>query len=108
MNLSKRLIILKHLSNFICTEYLSGHSSELIIKNLESKSQKFLKIQKNETISETRKMYLASYVDLIKKRILDFRHFRRKKNLSHYTDEDLNKVIDLRDRIIFKIIFRDQ
>jgi len=107
MNLSKRLLLLKHMNNFIFEQYDLGQSTEDILGMLRYKSQKYRESESKPETTGVRKEYLINYVLLLNKRVIDFQYFRKKRDLSKLKDPELFKVINFRDQIIFKKIFND-
>jgi hypothetical protein len=105
MNLSKRLILLKHIDKFIFDQYELGQSTSDILGMLKYKSERYKESEKTST--GLRRTYLNNYILLLNKRVIDFQYFRKKNTLKEYRDTDLFKLIDFRDRIIFKKIFKD-
>ena len=97
--------MLKHLNNFIFEQYSLGQSSDDVLGMLKYKSDRYRESEK--TSSGLRRTYLNNYILILNKRIIDFQHFRKKHNFKSLNDQDLFHLIDFRDRIIFKKIFKD-
>ena len=107
MNLSKRLLLLNHMNTFIMDQYGVGETTEDILGMLKYKSDKYKESEKELNSNSTRKMYLSNYSLLLVKRIIDFQFFRNKNELIEFFDIQIFKLIDFRDKIIFKKIFKD-
>ena len=107
MNLSKRLLLLNHMNTFIMEQYGVGETTEDILGMLKYKSDKYKESEKELNSNSIRKMYLSNYSLLLVKRIIDFQFFRNKNELIEFSDIQIFKLIDFRDKIIFKKIFKD-
>lgn len=107
MNLSKRLLLLNHMNTFIMEKYGDGETTEDILGMLKYKSDKYKESEKELGSNSIRKMYLCNYSLLLVKRIIDFQFFRNKNELREFSDLQIFKLIDFRDKIIFKKIFKD-
>ena len=103
MELSKRLLLLKHIDKFILEQYTSGSSTRDILGMLSYKSTHYN--QKINSATGTRKIYIENYAIYLRKRVIDFQYFRKNKDLLYLDDKKLFKLLDLRDRIIFNKIF---
>lgn len=107
MNLSKRLLLLKHLDNFITEQYSSGKSTCDVIEMIKSKSRQYKITESNKSTYGARKTYLFNYIILLDKRVIDFQYFRKKYEFKKLTDKELFSLINFRDKIIFKKVFKD-
>jgi hypothetical protein len=107
MNLHKRLLLLDHLDKFIREQYLLDQTTEDIIAKIRYKSKKYQEKEHSPETFGTKKIYLTNYVFILNKRIIDFEHFRNKGSLTNFTDYQVFGLINFRDRIIFKKIYKD-
>jgi len=107
MNLSKRLLLLKHMNSFIFEQFDLGQSTEEVLDMLRYKSQKYIESESKPETSNVRKKYLINYILLLNKRVIDFQYFRKKKDFTDLKDIEVFKMINFRDQIIHKKIFKD-
>lgn len=107
MNLSKRLLLLKHLNNFILDQYSLGQSTTDIVRMIKAKSRQHRISESNPLTHGTRKIYLNNYIILLDKRVIDFEYFRKKYEFQKLSDKQIFSLINFRDQIIFKKIFKD-
>lgn len=107
MNLHKRLLLLKHLNSFILEQFDLGQSTEDVIGMIRYKYQKYKEKESETNSLSTRKIYLDNYIFILNKRVVDFEYFRKRNQFRDLSDRQLFKMIDFRDRIIFKKIFND-
>jgi hypothetical protein len=105
MDLSKRLLLLKHINTFIFNQYSEGATTMDILGMLSYKSNHYREKLNMESINGTREDYIYNYSLFLRKRVVDFQYFREKQDLKVYDDKNLFKLIDFRDRIIFNKIF---
>lgn len=105
MDLSKRLLLLKHIDTFIFNQYSDGSSTRDILGMLSYKSNHYREKLNMESITGTRENYIYHYSLFLRKRVVDFEYFRKKSDFRDYDDKKLFKLIDFRDRIIFNKIF---
>jgi hypothetical protein len=107
MNLSKKVLLLNHIKKFITEQYGEGQSTQDILDMLMNKKNNYNeKINSPDTFG-VRKTYLTNYVLYLEKRFIDFEYFRKKENLSDFSDIEIFNLIDFRDKIIFKQTFED-
>lgn len=106
MNLDKRLLLLKHLNNFITEQYGIGQTTEDVIGMLNYKSKKYSE-KLHESSSSVRTDYLQNYTLILKKRVIDFQYFRKKPDFRNHTDFQIFQLINFRDKIIFNKIFKN-
>ncbi len=71
------------------------------------KYQKYKEKESESNSYTTRKIYLNNYIFILNKRVIDFEYFRKKTNFRELSDRQLFKMIDFRDKIIFKKIYND-
>ena len=107
MNLSKRLLLLKHMNSFIFEQFDLGQSTEDILGMLQYKSKKYIESESKPETSGVRKQYLVNYILLLNKRVIDFQYFRKKREFTDLEDIEVFKMVDFRDKIIHKKIFKD-
>lgn len=106
MNLHKRLLLLEHLNKFII-EQQTHETTEDILAMLRYKSEKYLDQVKDTTMIGVRKTYVETYGIMLKKRIVDFEYFRKKKRFRDTSDNQIFNLIDFRDKIIYKKFFKN-
>jgi hypothetical protein len=105
MDLSKKLILLRHIDSFIKEQYSLGESTEDILGMLSEKGLKYEdKVSESDT-SNSRKTYLINYSLFLKKKVIDFQHFRNKEEFKNSSDQNLFTLINFRDKLIFRTIF---
>ncbi len=95
------------MNTFIMDQFGIGEKTDDILAMLKYKSDKYKESEKDLGPNSIRKMYLSNYSLLLIKRIIDFQFFRNKKELMEFSDVQIFKLIDFRDKIIFKKIFKD-
>ena len=107
MNLHKRLVLLNHLNNFIKDKISSGSSTDDVLAMIRYKSIKFREQEEHPDTRGARKTYLTNYVLILNKRVIDFDYFRKKTNFMHLSDTELFDIINFRDKIIYKKIYKN-
>lgn len=107
MNLSKRLLLLKHLNNFIIEQHQLGQTTEDILGMLRYKATKYSEKEREPSCVGQRKIYLNNYILMLNKRLIDYQYFRKKYIFRDKSDIEIFKLIFFRDQIIFKKIFKD-
>lgn len=105
MDLNKKLILLKHIDSFIKEQYSLGESTEDILDMLNRKILKYEGKTQESEVSNTRRTYIINYSLYLKKRVLDFQHFRKKQEFKDSSDQKLFTLINFRDKLIFRTIF---
>ncbi len=84
-----------------------GHSTEDILAMIRYKSTKYHEQEQNPETRGTRKTYLINYVLILNKKVIDFEYFRKKSTFRELSDKKLFELINFRDKIIFKKIYKD-
>ncbi len=107
MNLHKRLLLLQHLNNFINEQQKSKETTEDILAMLNYKSEKYFDQIKDPNMIGVRRTYVETYGIMLKKRIIDFEYFRKKKRFRDTSDNQIFNLIDFRDKIIYNKFFKD-
>jgi hypothetical protein len=105
MDISKRLLLLKHIDNFVREQYGVGTTTSDILGMLSHKSTHYQEKFEIEQMAGTRGEYVQNYSLYLRKKVIDFQYFRKKSEFSHCGDLELFNLLDLRDKIIFNKIF---
>lgn len=105
MDLSKRLILLRHIDTFIREQYGLGTPTRDVLGMLSYKSTHYQKKLDTEVISGARKDYVQNYSLFLRKRVIDFQYFRNKSEFEHLNDLKVFNLLSVRDRMIFNKIY---
>ena len=105
MDLSKKILLLNLIKKFIIDQYGENKSTQDILTMILDKKNSYNEKSNSPETIGVRKTYLVNYCLYLEKRYIDFQYFRKKENLSNFSDLEVFNLIDFRDRIIFKKIF---
>ena len=108
MDLSKRLLLLKHIDSFIKEQIEVGTSTRDILGMLNYKSNHYKDKLDSEFMGSVRKMYIENYSLYLMKRVIDFQYFRKKHYFQTISDTEIFKLLNFRDTIIFRKNYKDQ
>ena len=92
MDLSKKILLLNHMSKFISEQYSINQSTDNVLGMIKYKSDKYDQ-KTNSEKSNIRKTYLTNYSLFLNKRVIDFNHFREKEDLKGYSDLQIFNLI---------------
>ena len=105
MDLSKKLLLLKHIDSFIREQYEIGTSVRDILGMISYKSNHYQKKLETDDMSNIRREYVQNYALYLKKRVIDFQYFRKKEEFKDFNDIQVFGLLDMRDKIIFNKLY---